>query len=172
MDLTPYVDSLRNDLAAAAEAGSAEIRDAAERLSYAVEPSLRMVLLEALGMAAAEITDQLGTAVVDVRLRGRDPELIVTEPPAAPQPPPPPAPPVPPTPPEPEEGMARISLRLPESLKARAEEAAAAAGQSVNAWLVRAASHMLDEPAMQRTMQPTTQHRVGIVGQRLTGWQR
>jgi HicB family len=168
MELTPYVDSLRRDLAAAAEAASAEVRDAADRLSYAVEPSLRMVLLEALGVAAAEVTDQLADVVVDVRLRGRDPEMVVQEHAPPPEPPAPPAPPTPPGPPDPDEGMARVSLRLPESLKARVDEAAAAAGQSANAWIVRALTQVLEDPGA--TAQASV--RIRGVGQRLTGWQR
>jgi hypothetical protein len=167
MELGPYVDNLRRDLATAAEAASAEVRDAADRLSYAVEPSLRMVLLEALGVAAAEVTDQLTDVVVEVRLRGRDPELVVTEH-AAPPPGPPEPPAPPPPPPEVEEGIARVSLRLPESLKARVDEAAAAAGQSANAWIVRSITQVLDAgPAA-----AATGYRVRGVGQRLTGWQR
>lgn len=167
MDLAPYVDTLRRDLAAAAEAASTEIRDAAGRLSYAIEPSLRMVLLEALGVAAAEVTEQLASGVVEVRLRGRDPELVVSEPPAAAEP----APTEPTTQavPDVEEGVARVSLRLPESVKARVEEVAAVSGQSVNAWLVRAVMQMLDAP-------PERIHQQGrdarVVGRRLTGWQR
>lgn len=174
MELTPYVESLRRDLAAAGEAASSEVRDAAERLSYAVEPSLRMVLLEALGVAAAEVTDQLAHSVVDVRLRGRDPEMVVQE--HAPPPPPPPTPPAPPTPPGPpeaDEGMARVSLRLPESLKVRVDEAAAAAGQSANAWIIRAITQVLDDAggAAQAASSPAGV-RVRGVGQRLTGWQQ
>ncbi len=41
---------------------------------------------------------------------------------------------------------ARITLRLPDSLKARVEEAAARAGLSVNTWLVRALSAAVDGP--------------------------
>ena len=173
MDLSPYVDNLRHDLAAAAEAASTEVRDAADRLSYAVEPSLRMVLLEALGVAAAEVTDQLSDAVVEVRLRGRDPELVVAEhaphpsgPPAPPAPPP--AAPPPPAPAEGDEGMARVSLRLPESLKSRVDAAAAAAGQSTNAWMVRAITQVLDAG---RSESLTGTFARGV-GQRLTGWQR
>ncbi len=173
MELTPYVDSLRRDLAAAAEAASSEVRDAAERLSYAVEPSLRMVLLEALGVAAAEVTDQLAHAVVDVRLRGRDPEMVVHEhAPPAPEPPAPPAPPAAPAPPEADEGMARISLRLPESLKVRVDEAATHAGQSVNAWIVRAITQVLHDGEAAHTGSASAGVRVRGVGQRLTGWQR
>lgn len=168
MDLAPYVDTLKHDLAAAAEAAAADVRDAAARLSYAVEPSLRMVLLEALGVAAAEVTEQLATGVVEVRLRGRDPELVVNEPAVTESQPGPAEPGAAPAA-DTDEGVARISLRLPESVKARVEEAAAAAGQSVNAWLVRAVTQMLDGPT-DRQARPSRETRV--FGQRLTGWQR
>lgn len=168
MDLAPYVDDLRRDLAAAAEAGSAEVRDAASRLSYAIEPSLRMVLLEALGVAAAEITEQLAAGVVEVRLRGRDPELVVGET-ATTAPEPESDEPAASAAADTEEGVARVSLRLPESMKTRVEEAAAASGQSVNAWLVRAVAQMLDAPP-DRPTRPSRDARV--FGQRLTGWQR
>ncbi|HEX5996177.1 MAG TPA: toxin-antitoxin system HicB family antitoxin [Jiangellales bacterium] len=166
MDLAPYVDNLRSDLAAAAEAASAEVRDAASRLSYAVEPSLRMVLLDALGVAAAEITEQLSAGVVEVRLRGRDPEFVVGEA-ATPAPEAEPAEPVAAA--DAEEGVARVSLRLPESVKSRVEEAAAASGQSVNAWLVRAVVQTLDGPP-DYPSRSTRETRV--VGQRIAGWQR
>jgi hypothetical protein len=168
MELAPYVDDLRRDLAAAAEAASAEVRDAASRLSYAIEPSLRMVLLEALGVAAAEITEQLAAGVVEVRLRGRDPELVLGEAAAA-TPEPESSEPSAAAAADAEEGVARVSLRLPESVKARVEEAAVASGQSVNAWLVRAVVQMLDAPP-DRPSRPSRESRV--FGQRLTGWQR
>jgi hypothetical protein len=168
MELAPYVDNLRRDLAAAAEAASAEVRDAASRLSYAIEPSLRMVLLEALSVAAAEITEQLAAGVVEVRLRGRDPELVVGEAATAAWEPES-AEPATAAAADVEEGVARVSLRLPESVKARVEEAAAASGQSVNAWLVRAVVQMLDAPP-DRPSRPPRESRV--FGQRLTGWQR
>lgn len=163
MELAPYVDNLRRDLAAAAEAASAEVRDAASRLSYAIEPSLRMVMLEALSVAAAEITEQLAAGVVEVRLRGRDPELVVGETATAALEA---AEPATAAATDLEEGVARVSLRLPESVKARVEDAAAASGQSVNAWLVRAVVQMLDAPPDR----PSRESR--IFGQRLTGWQR
>ena len=166
MELAPYVDNLRRDLAAAAEAASAEVRDAASRLSYAIEPSLRMVMLEALSVAAAEITEQLAAGVVEVRLRGRDPELVVGEAATAALEA---AEPATAAATDLEEGVARVSLRLPESVKARVEDAAAASGQSVNAWLVRAVVQMLDAPP-DRPSRPSRESR--IFGQRLTGWQR
>ena len=73
---------------------------------------------------------------VDVRLNGRELDFVVTAPRPRPRPPPPPAPP---TPEELEEegGLARITLRIPESVKARAEELAASSGHSLNTWLVQ-----------------------------------
>jgi hypothetical protein len=143
MDITPFVDGLRRDLMAAAEAGGDDIRQAAERLAYALDPSARLALMEALSQAAAEITAELPVGSVDVRLNGRELDFVVDVLPAAP-----PAPPTPPAPPAPEEaeegGLARVTLRIPESVKARAEDKAAAAGQSLNTWLVnavRAAAH-------------------------------
>jgi hypothetical protein len=137
MDITPYVDSLRRDLSAAAEAGGPEVKAAAERLALALDPAMRLALMDALSQAAAEITAELPAGSVDVRLRGREPELVVDVP-AIPLPPAPPGPPPPPEPEQDEEdgAVARITLRIPESLKSKAEELAARSGHSLNTWLV------------------------------------
>ena len=134
MDITPYVESLRRDLVAAAEAGGPEIRQAAERLVLALDPAARLALMEAVSQAAAEITAELPSGGVDVRLAGRELDFVVHV--AAPD-----APPAPPPPPAVEEtdegGLSRITLRIPESVKAKAEEKAARAGDSLNTWLVK-----------------------------------
>ncbi len=144
MELTSYVERLRSDLAAAAAAGGPEAQAAAERLALALDPATRMVLLEALSQAADEITGALDQDAVDVRMNGREPEFVVTRLESA-APPAPPAPPEPPAAPEPEDGTtSRITLRLPESVKTRAEEAAARVGQSLNSWLVDAVRDALD----------------------------
>jgi len=140
MDITPYVDSLRRDLASAAEAGGPEAKAAAERLALALDPAMRLALMDALSQAAAEITSELPAGSVDVRLRGREPEFVVDVP-TMPMAPTPPGPPTPPAPPEGEEddeegAVARITLRIPESLKTKAEELAARSGHSLNTWLV------------------------------------
>lgn len=145
MDITPYVDSLRRDLLSAAEAAGTEARESAERLGYALDPAVRLAIMEAVSQAAAEISAELPAGSVDVRLQGRDLEFGVTL--AAPQVPV--APVVPSQPASPAQtqqteedddsgSLARITLRLPESLKTRAESAAAEAGQSLNTWLVGA----------------------------------
>ena len=137
MDITPYVESLRHDLAAAAEAGGPEVKAAAERLTLALDPAMRLALMDALSQAAAEITSELPAGSVDVRLRGREPELVVDIP-AMPLAPPPPPPAAPAAQEEDDEdgAVARITLRIPESLKTKAEELAARNGHSLNTWLV------------------------------------
>jgi hypothetical protein len=136
MDITPYVERLRHDLALAAAAGDDQVRDSAERLTLALDPSMRLALMEALSQAAAEITTEMRTGSVDVRLTGRELEFVVEQ--AAPGPPAPPAPPQPPGPDDEEDdgATARITLRLPEGVKTRAEELAAKSGSSLNTWIV------------------------------------
>src|SRR4051812_20239283 len=147
MDLTPYLETLRADLAAAAAPGGPDTMRAADLLGTALEASTRLVLLEALSDAAAEITTRLRDATVEVRLRGREADLVVTDSafadglfgdaaagaggPAA----------------VPEGGdLARLTLRMPEALKAQVEQTAAAEGISVNAWLVRAVTAAVGRP--------------------------
>ncbi|WP_405670475.1 toxin-antitoxin system HicB family antitoxin [Streptomyces sp. NBC_01530] len=170
MDLTPYVDTLRRELAVAAEAGGDDARELAERLTAPLESATRLTMLNVLSAAMDEITRELAPGSVDVRLRGLDPDFVVTPPPtfgAA-------AEPAPveafrsPAPAEGEEGgTARINLRLPAHLKARAEEAANREGLSVNAWLVRALSAAVDGGT-----QPRTTEKSQAIGQSFTGWVR
>ena len=136
MDITPYVESLRRDLLAATQGAGPELRQAAERLGFAIDPAARLALMEAISQA------DMPAGGVDVRLDGRDLAFVVHA--AAPEQPGPAATPPAPPPTEEEGGVSRITLRLPESVKARAEEAATQAGQSLNTWLVnavRAATH-------------------------------
>ncbi|GHF76826.1 toxin-antitoxin system HicB family antitoxin [Streptomyces thermodiastaticus] len=170
MDLTPYVETLRRELAVAAEAGGDEARELAERLTAPLESATRLTLLNVLSAAMDEITRELAPGSVDVRLRGLDPDFVVTPPPAYGAPPAEPAAPAEPlrAPADGDEGgTARINLRLPAALKARAEEAASREGLSVNAWLVRAVSAAVEGGARPR---PAT--RSQSVGQSFTGWVR
>ncbi|MEU3143042.1 MULTISPECIES: toxin-antitoxin system HicB family antitoxin [unclassified Streptomyces] len=172
MDLTPYVDTIRRELAVAAEAGGDEARELAERLTAPLGSAARLTLLNVLSAAMDEITRELAPGSVDVRLRGLDPDFVVTPPPTDDGAPAEPAAPVePPRAPAPadgdEGGTARVNLRLPAHLKARAEEAAAHEGLSVNAWLVRAVSAAVDGGTRPRTTETTR-----TVGQSFTGWVR
>jgi hypothetical protein len=179
MNLRPYIDEIHRQLEAAADAGGEDARALAQRLAAPLEAAIRLCLLDALSAAAQEITCDLAPGSVDVRLRGRDPEFVVTTP----------APPAVDAPasgadttatgwaagtvgvgalPGDEGGMARINLRLPEHLKARVDQAAAAEGLSVNAWLVRAAAAAVERPDSSRRLE-----RPGPQGaQRFTGWAR
>src|SRR5450631_3903361 len=152
MDLAPYVNDLQRQLEVAAEAGGDEARALAERLTAPLESATRLVLLEALSVAASEITRDLAPGSVDVRLRGRDPEFVVMPAPVGPafedvadntsgaahtssQ-----------TVPDDvdEGGTSRTTLRLPDHVKLRIEEAAVREGLSVNAWLVRTVAAALE----------------------------
>src|SRR6266699_533362 len=82
MDLTPYVRNLRHEVAGAADAGGDDARALAERLTAPLESAVRLVLLDALSAAAAEITRDLAPGSVDLRLRGREPSVVVAPPPA------------------------------------------------------------------------------------------
>ena len=160
MELAPYVEYLRDELAAAAEARGEEAVAAARRLTGPLEPAVRLMLLDALSAAADEITRELAPGSVELRLRSGEPEFAVAAAPAARQDEPALAPP----PEGDESATARINLRLPEQLKAGGEQAAARERLSVNAWLVRvAAAAVRDRPPRPR---------VGRVGQSYTGWAR
>lgn len=170
MELSRYVNDLRHQLDLAAEADGEDARALAERLTAPLESATRLVLLEALSVATSEITRELAPGSVEVRLRGRDPDFVVTPPPVNPvfedvaqtalwssQ-----------TAPDDvdEGGTSRTTLRLPDRLKVRIEEAAGLEGLSVNSWLVRAVTAAL-APKDRRPAQ-----RALLGADRYTGWVR
>jgi hypothetical protein len=134
MQLDGHIQAIREDLANTARIGDEATAEAAQRLSEALAATLHLRLLDHVGEPALEIASQLGSARVEVRLAGREPELVVVMEEAddsvqvAPG----------------EEYSGRISLRLPETLKASVEAAAAQEGISTNAWLVRQIARLLD----------------------------
>ncbi|MFI6133861.1 ribbon-helix-helix protein, CopG family [Micromonospora sp. NPDC051141] len=170
MDLTSYVSNLGREFASLAEAGGEESRALVERLTGPLESAIRMTLLDALSAAADEITRELAPGSVEVRLRGRDPDFVVTPPPAEPLPVASDQGTAPDIDlPISEDGpVARINVRMPEQLKAAVEEAAAAEGRSVNAWLVRAAAAGL--PRADREPRPESRGGGKRSQQRFTGW--
>jgi hypothetical protein len=143
MDLSPYVEALRRDLLAAAAAGTDETRRTADLLAAALEPAVRLSIMDALSVATADVTAALSGVTVEVRLHGREPRISVDVDEAEPEPAEGPAPAADAAD---DAGTARVTLRLPESVKARTEEAAGRAGVSVNSWLVRAVTQALDGP--------------------------
>src|SRR3989442_1236855 len=111
MNITIVIDSLKDDLAGAAEIGDERVAAIARRLTDMLGSSLRLRLLELLSQAALEVSAKLPSGHVEVRLAGQEPELVFVEEAAEPGA-------------APEELSARITLRLPESLKGTIEEAA------------------------------------------------
>jgi hypothetical protein len=175
MDLLPYVETIHQQLADAAEAGGEEARALAERLAAPLDAAIRLALQDALGAAADEITRELAPGSVELRIRGRNPEFVVMPPPV-----------------EPggddfsdasydsapdfgprsfggadDGGTSRINLRMPDQLKTRVEQAASSEGLSVNTWLVRAANFALD-----RTDPGRREGHASSGPGRYTGWVR
>jgi hypothetical protein len=133
MQIDGYVQAVREDLARVAAVGDETTARAAELLAVALESSLGRRLQEALAEAALELSGQLEEGRVEVRVAGGDPELVYvseTVPVQAET--------------TDEASSARITLRLPESLKSRLEAAAAASGLSVNTWLVQALTRAVE----------------------------
>jgi hypothetical protein len=161
MDIADLIDTLRQDLGRAAEVGGEDVRSAAERLVLALDPALRLMLMDALSRAASEIGQALPGVSVDVRLRGREPVFVVEGAPASRA-----EDAAADTVSDDGEAVARITLRLPEALKSRAEALATRRGQSLNSWLVAAARAAADGPP------PSGPGRHGLPGQRVQGWAR
>jgi hypothetical protein len=181
MNIARYAEEIRSQLLAAAESSGDEARAVAERLVPALEAAIRLALQDALAEAAEEITVELAPGSVELRLRGRDPEFVVTAPPADPS----------------DDDViggggstwgdgparneasrastrgdddtpSRINLRVPEHLKTDIERAADAEGLSINSWLMRAAA-----AAVERSDRPLPRSRRTPHGaQRYSGWAR
>src|SRR5918999_3324993 len=134
MQLDSHIQAIREDVANTARIGDEATAEAAQRLSEALGSTLHLRLLDLLGEAALEIGGQLVTGRIEVRLAGRDPELVVIAEEAQEDAPVAPG----------EEFSGHITLRLPETLKARIEAAASLEGVSTNAWLVRTIARSLD----------------------------
>ena len=162
MELGSYVNDLQRQLVDAAANGAEDTRAVAERLAIGLDAATRLVLLDVLSAAAGEITRDLAPGSVDVRLRGREVEFVVTQPAGE------------------NDGdsaavasvdlddasTSRTTLRLPDALKARVDEAAAADGLSVNTWLVRAVAAAL-QPKERRSAQRSLR-----TGDNFAGWAR
>ena len=146
MNLTIVLEGLQEDLLALAELGDERSAQVARRLGEALGSNLRLKLLDLLSQAALELNSKLPSGHIEVRLAGQEPELVFVDAPGE------------------SAGMAgeeltaRISLRLPESLKSAVEKAAAREGVSTNAWLVRAIARA------------TESRPVHVSGKRLSGF--
>ncbi|MEZ0067101.1 hypothetical protein ABIA32_003114 [Streptacidiphilus sp. MAP12-20] len=175
MELTQYVENLRRELTTAAEVGGEDARALADRLLPPLDAAVRLTLLDALSDAAEEISAELAPGSVDVRLRGGTAAFVVTPPPAAAVADEAPAATASVRLPFAEgddAAMVRINLRLPANLKALIEDAAAGAGLSVNAWIVRSAAAGLANEGRLAARPAPAQKPGRIVGESYSGWAR
>jgi predicted HicB family RNase H-like nuclease len=147
VQLERFIEALEAELASLGALGDEEAQAAATRLSGALRSAAGLRFLDVLSEAALEVSAQLPSGHVEVRLAGQEPSLVYIESPeAAPAP-------------AGEEGLSsRITLRLPEQLKTSIEAAAAREGVSVNTWLVRALGRSVSSPPRRQS------------GRRLTGY--
>jgi hypothetical protein len=159
MNLDPYLESIHTQLETTAQASGDEARELAVRLAGPLDSAIRLALQDALAAAAEEITVELAPGSVELRLRGREPQFVVTPAPSDP------------TADDEDDGtpsdwaashapaageegaMSRINLRLPEHLKALIDQAADDEGLSVNAWLLRSATARLERGEKARRRQ-------------------
>ncbi|HTU95122.1 MAG TPA: toxin-antitoxin system HicB family antitoxin [Solirubrobacteraceae bacterium] len=179
MQLDRHLERLRDRLSLAADTGSEPEARAAQRLIAALDDSVQLMLLDVLAAAAAEITRELAPGSVELRLRGTEPEFVVTTPALQEAPGATDASasasasgladePLAGDAGTPGEGaLARINLRLPEQLKARVEQAAEREGLSINAWLVRAVAAVIDRGRSDPVQAPR-----GSSVQHYKGWGR
>ncbi|HEX4703777.1 MAG TPA: toxin-antitoxin system HicB family antitoxin [Pseudonocardiaceae bacterium] len=147
MELSPYVSALRDNLTAAAAAGDEQTRTAARVLAATIEPAARLAIMNALSDLAGEVTLALEDRVVEVRLDGQDVQVVVT---GTPNDEPEPSDEPPPNLSDPTGDISRITVRLLEELKTKAEEAAQARGVSLNSFVSQAVQGALYNSARGR----------------------
>ena len=163
MDLSPYIESVRLGVVNASSLADEQTQHVAQRLGTAIESSTRLALIQALSDAAGTISAELAPSSVEVRMVGNDPDFVVSLQTAE-------AEPTLLLPPEPEPGgeatnesptletedepVARFTLRLPQSVKARVDEMASSEGISTNAWLIRAVMDALSDRSGSRPEWP------------------
>ncbi|MEV6554971.1 hypothetical protein AB0M22_04560 [Nocardia sp. NPDC051756] len=134
MDLNKYTARLREDLIAAATLGDEKTQATAAALAAATESSARLVLLAALSELATELSTELGDRTVHLSFDGTEAKVDLRKKSSADDHP---------TFDEMTGDISRVTLRLVETLKSKAEEAAAQSNQSLNSWLSGAVSGAL-----------------------------
>jgi hypothetical protein len=151
MQLTPYLEAVARDLERATALADEQTRELTQRVAAVLEPGLRLAMVQLLSDVAAQLTAELDGPVITIRMDGRDPSwhivreettLVAHD-----------------AEPGDDDNAARVTVRLPEAVKKRAEGAAQNAGQSLNTWIVQ---------ALRRATTPdTASHRSS---RRISGW--
>jgi hypothetical protein len=149
MQLSHAITDLETAVETQLRVASAEIAEAGAHLMAALRPAITQSMMQVVSMAVAEVSSQLDTQTIDIKLVDGDPELVVRDDPSAAPPPP-----APPGVDDPEE--ARITVRLPGYLKDLVNEAAADAGDSINAYVVDVLTHKANARRAAGTRRKTT----------------
>jgi hypothetical protein len=151
MQLTPYLEAVARDLDRATALADEQTRELTHRVAAVIEPGLRLAMVQLLSDVAAQLTAELDGPVITIRMEGRDPSWYIVRDEGTP------------VAHDAERGdddnSARVTVRLPEAVKKRAEAAAQIAGQSLNTWIVQALRRV--------TTTETTSHRSS---RRISGW--
>ncbi|MGN5239851.1 MULTISPECIES: toxin-antitoxin system HicB family antitoxin [unclassified Rhodococcus (in: high G+C Gram-positive bacteria)] len=139
MNIDTYTDAIADSVRNAAELGDEQTRRIASALATAIAAPARLAVLSALSDLASEVSEHLGDRRVTVRLDGAEAVIEVHDGPT------PEAEDTPPTFEEMTGDISRVTLRLVEQIKTRAEEAAAQSGVSLNSWVGQAVQGALRE---------------------------
>lgn len=151
MQLSPYLEAVARDLDRATALADEQTRELTHRVASVIEPGLRLAMVQLLSDAAAQLTAELDGPVITVHMDGRDPSWHIVHNEASPV--------APDAGPVDDDNSARVTVRLPEAVKKRAESAAQDAGQSLNTWIVQA--------LRRATASENTSHRSS---RRISGW--
>jgi len=150
MQLTPYLEAVARDLDRATALADEQTRELTHRVAAVIEPGLRLAMVQLLSDVAAQLTAELDGPVITIHMEGRDPSWHIVRDEATL---------VAHDAEHDDDNSARVTVRLPEAVKKRAEAAAQIAGQSLNTWIVQA--------LRRATTSDNTSHRSS---RRISGW--
>jgi hypothetical protein len=136
MQVQPIINSVQAALAAQGSlaGGDSAVEEAIDHLVAALAPAIRQAAMDLAEQAACEVRAQLPDRTVDLVLADGDPALRIAEMAVSSES-------------IPSEDLdARITLRIPPSLKSLIEDAADTTGASVNSWVLDALSRRARKP--------------------------
>ena len=136
MQVQPIINAVQATLVSQGSlaGGDVAVEEALDLLVTALGPAIRQAAMDLAEQAACEVRAQLPDRMVDLVLSDGDPALRIAESAVAADAS------------STEELDARITLRVPPSLKSLIEDAAETAGASVNAWVLDALSRRTRKP--------------------------
>ena len=136
MQVQPIINAVQAALASQGSlaGGDCAVEEALDHLVAALAPVIRQAAMDLAEQAACEVRAQLPDRTVDLILADGDPSLRIAEMAVSTEPA------------QSEDLDARITLRVPPSLKTLIEDAADTAGASVNSWVLDALSRRARKP--------------------------